>query len=63
MQGGLRGACGTLATARRRSHIDGVVTISISAAALDAIEATLPENREADPPPRREGCLFRYIAS
>jgi hypothetical protein len=36
--------CGTLATARRRSHIDGVVTIShFSADALAAIEATLPE--------------------
>jgi hypothetical protein len=35
-----------------------VVTISISAAALDAIEATLPENREADRRPDGKGAYF-----
>jgi hypothetical protein len=35
-----------------------VVTISISAEALDAIEATLPENREADRRPDGKGAYF-----
>ena len=35
-----------------------MVTISISAEALDAIEATLPENREADRRPDGKGAYF-----
>jgi hypothetical protein len=38
-----------------RSHIGGVVTISITAAALDAIAATLPESREAERRPDGKG--------
>jgi hypothetical protein len=41
-----------------RPHIRGVVTISTSASALDAIEATLPENREADRRPDGKGAYF-----
>ena len=35
-----------------------MVTISISAAALDAIEATLPGNRETDRRPDGKGAYF-----
>jgi hypothetical protein len=47
VQGGIRGIA-RLTTTLARSHIGGVVTISITAEALAAIEATLPEGREAD---------------
>jgi hypothetical protein len=46
------------ATAKRRSHIWSVVTISISAEALAAIEATLPEGREAERRPDGKGSFF-----
>ena len=47
MQGGLRGACGTPATARRRSQIDGVVTIShFSTRRSHRDQATLPEESQ-----------------
>jgi hypothetical protein len=49
MQGGLRGACGTLVTARRRSHIDE---------ALAAIAATLPEGLRAQVRPDGKGGYF-----
>jgi hypothetical protein len=41
-----------------RSHIGGVVTISISAEAIAAIEATLPEGREAERRPNGRGGYF-----
>jgi hypothetical protein len=43
---------------RRRSHIDGVVTISISAEALAAIAATLADDREAEHRPDGKGAYF-----
>jgi hypothetical protein len=46
------------ATAKRRPHIWRVVTISISADALAAIEATLPEGREAERRPDGKGGYF-----
>jgi hypothetical protein len=48
MQGRLRRACGVLALLIRHSHWGRGHTISISAEALAAIEATLPEGREAE---------------
>ena len=42
----------------RRSHIDGVVTISISAEALAAIAATLANDREAERRPDGKGAYF-----
>jgi hypothetical protein len=48
MQGRLRRACGVLALLIRHSHWGRGHTISISAEALAAIEATLPDGREAE---------------
>jgi len=58
MQGGLRGDRGSLATDRRRSHIWRVIAISISAEALAAIAATLPDGREAERRPDGKGGYF-----
>jgi hypothetical protein len=49
---------------RRPFHISGpMVTISISAEALAAIEATLPEESHAETPPGRQGLLFGDVAA
>ena len=62
MQGGPRKACGALTSARRRSHIDGVVTILIQPKPLPPL---LRVNRRSGggTPHRPQGRLLHYHAS